>query len=234
MVINLVVFDLDGTLVTAEIDFQGMRRAIRDLLLDHAFPVEVLPMNSTQDLLRSAFAYAGETGITPVEISELRDKVYAEAVKFEWEGAKKAQLVTGALETLQTLQNHRIATAILTNDNRSVAEYLLEKFGLSPYIDLLISRDDAPHMKPSTGGLELILNHFDKSPKQTLFIGDSTIDVMTAKKLGISCIARQSKLRTQKELRAEGAIAVFQTLTPIIQYLQEQDMIPQSSNKTKG
>jgi phosphoglycolate phosphatase-like HAD superfamily hydrolase len=89
-------------------------------------------------------------------------------------------------------------------------------------------------MKPSTGGLELILNHFDKSPKQTLFIGDSTIDVMTAKKLGISCIARQSKLRTQKELRAEGAIAVFQTLTPIIQYLQEQDMIPQSSNKTKG
>ena len=234
MVIELVVFDLDGTLVTAEINFQAMRQAIRDLLLDHKFPIEVLPMNSTQDLLRSAFAYAGETGVTPVEISELRDKVYAEAVKFEWEGAKKAQLVSGALETLRALQKHQIATAILTNDNRAVAEYLLNKFGISPYIDLLISRDDAPHMKPSTGGLELVLEHFEKSPIQTLFIGDSTIDVMTARKLGIRCIARQSKLRTENELRAEGAIAVFQTLTPVIPYLYEQNMIPLSSSKTKG
>jgi HAD superfamily hydrolase (TIGR01549 family) len=234
MAIELVVFDLDGTLVTAEIDFRAMRQAIRNLLINHEFPTEVLPMNSTQDLLRSAFAYAGETGITPVEISELRDKVYAEAVKYEWEGAKKAQLVSGALETLQTLQKHHIAIAILTNDNRAVAEYLLKKFGISPYIDLLISRDEAPHMKPSTEGLELILEHFDKSPKQTLFIGDSTIDVMTAKKLGISCIARRSKLRTENELRAEGAIAVFPTLTPISSYLHEQDMIHPSSNKTKG
>jgi len=226
MAIELVVFDLDGTLVTAEIDFQAMRRAIRDLLLEHDFPVDVLPMNSTQDLLRSAFAYAGEKGITPVEISELRDKVYNEAVKYEWEGAKKAQLVPGAKETLEVFLKHQVKIAILTNDNRSVAEYLLGKFELMSNIDLLITRDEAPHMKPSTEGLELILEHFHKVPSQTLFIGDSTIDIMTAKKLGIRCVARRSKLRSEEELRAEGAIAVFPTLTPIISYLQEQEMLP--------
>jgi phosphoglycolate phosphatase len=225
MAIELVVFDLDGTLVTAEIDFQAMRRAIRDLLVEHEFPTHVLPMNSTQDLLRSAFAYAGEKGFTPIAISKLRDEVYLEAVKFEWEGAKKAQLVSGAKEILQALQQYQVNIAILTNDNRAVAKYLLEKFGLMEYVDLLITREEAPHMKPATEGLELILNHFDIPSEQTIFIGDSTIDIMTANKLGIRCIARRSKLRTEKELKAEGAIAVFSTLTPIISYLLEQKLM---------
>jgi HAD superfamily hydrolase (TIGR01509 family) len=234
MALELVVFDLDGTLVTAEINFQGMRRAIRDLLLEHRFPAEVLPMNSTQDLLRSAFAYAGREGKSPVEISELRDKVYAAAVEYEWEGARKAQLVPGAKDTLQALQDHDIRTAILTNDNNEVANYLLEKFELLPLIDLLVSRDEAPHMKPSTEGLELILNQFNANPSQTLFIGDSTIDIMTANKLGIPTIARRSKLRTEEELLSEGALVVFQTLTPIIPYLTEQKMLLPNRIKTKG
>ncbi|MFX1575759.1 MAG: HAD family hydrolase [Promethearchaeota archaeon] len=225
MAIELVVFDLDGTLVTAEIDFQAMRQAIRDLLIEHEFPTHVLPMNSTQDLLRSAFAYAGEKGFTPIEISKLRDEVYLEAVKFEWEGAKKAQLVSGAKEILKALQQYQVNIAILTNDNKAVAKYLLEKFGLMEYVDLLITREEAPHMKPATAGLELILNHFDIPAEQTIFIGDSTIDIMTANKLGIRCIARRSKLRTEKELRAEGAIAIFSTLTPIISYLREQKLM---------
>jgi HAD superfamily hydrolase (TIGR01509 family) len=234
MALELVVFDLDGTLVTAEINFQGMRCAIRDLLLEHGFPAEVLPMNSTQDLLRSAFAYAGKQGKTPVEISELRDKVYAAAVEYEWEGARKAKLVPGAKDTLQALQDHDTRTAILTNDNNEVANYLLNKFELAPLIDLLISRDEAPHMKPSTEGLELILNQFSASPSHTLFIGDSTIDIMTANKLGIPIIARLSKLRTKEELLTEGALVVFQTLTPVIPYLIEQKMLIPNKIKTKG
>lgn len=226
MTIELVVFDLDGTLVTAEIDFQAMRRAIRDLFIALKFPIDVLSMNSTQDLLRSAFAYADERGITPIEISKLRDKVYDEAAKYEWNGAKKAQLVPGAREILQDLKSYKVKIAILTNDNRAVAEYLLSKFDLTSMIDLLITRNEAPHMKPATEGLELILEYFSKTPAQTLFIGDSLIDIMTAKKIGIRCIARQSKLRTKEELLTEGAIAVFSTLTPIIPFLREQAMLP--------
>ncbi len=226
MVLRLVVFDLDGTLVTAEIDFRAMRRAIRDLLLESGFPSKVLPMHSTQDLLRSAFAYAGKEGKSAVEISELRDKVYAVAMKIEWKGAKKAQLVSGAEETLQELHTRNVKIAVLTNDNRAVADYLLNKYELTPYVDLLISRDDAPHMKPSTEGLELILDHFKVSPDETMFIGDSTIDIMTATKLGIRSIARQSKVRTEKELLSEGAIVVFPTLTSIIPYLEKKAMLP--------
>lgn len=235
MVFRLIVFDLDGTLVTAEIDFYAMRCAIKDLLVKHGFPLEVLPMNSTQDLLRSAFVYASKQGKSPVDISKLRDKVYAAAVKLEWEGAKKAQLVPGATETLEELQQRNVRIAILTNDNREVADYLLKKYGLTSYVDFIISRDEAPHMKPSTEGLEVILNHFSISPEQTLFIGDSIIDAVTAKKQGIRCIGRLSKLRTEDELRTEGVIAVFPTLEPIISYLDQEKLLPPPKSKeSKG
>jgi HAD superfamily hydrolase (TIGR01509 family) len=236
LMLQLIVFDLDGTLVTAEINFEAMRKAIRDLLITHGFPREVLPMNSTQDLLRSAFAYAGNEGKTPVELSQIRDQVYAVAVEIEWEGAKKAQLVPGAIETLSELKRRQIKTAILTNDNRAVADFLLEKHELLHLVDFVISRDEAPHMKPSTAGLELILTRFEVTPKQAIFVGDSTIDIMTAKKLKMQSIARQSKLRTEEELLNEGAMAVFPSLTPIIAYLDSQGLLPppRKSDDTKG
>jgi HAD superfamily hydrolase (TIGR01509 family) len=201
-VLKLVVFDLDGTLVTAEIDFLAMRRSIRDLFVAQGFPVESLPMNSTQDLLRSAFAYAHEQGLTLIEVSRLRDQAYEVAMKEEWKGARKAELVPGARETLFELQRRSVRSAVLTNDNSQVTDYLLTKFGLETLLGLVISRDDAPHMKPATDGLEMILQHFNVTPKEAIFVGDSTIDVLTASKLGMKCIGRISKVRTAEELLA--------------------------------
>ena len=229
--LELIVFDLDGTLVTAEIDFRAMRKAIRDHLLSYGFPPEMLPMNSTQDLLRSAFAYAEKEGKTPIELSQIRDEVYAVAVKIEWEGARKAKLVPGARETLRELKQRQINTAILTNDNRAVADFLLEKFALLHLVDLIISRDEAPHMKPSTEGLEQILAHFEVTSDRALFVGDSTIDIMTANKLRMRCIARESKLRSEEELLKEGAMTVFPTLAPVIPYLESQGLLPPQSEK---
>jgi phosphoglycolate phosphatase len=225
-VLKLCVFDLDGTLVTAEIDFLAMRRAIRDLFIDQGFPVEILPMNSTQDLLRSAFAHAHEKGMTIIEISQLRDQAYQVAVEEEWKGARKAKLVPGSLESLQELRNRRIEVAILTNDNAQCADYLLSKFGLLRFVSLVISRDEAPHMKPATDGLEIILEHFKIAPAEAIFIGDSTIDVLTARKLGMKCIGRISKVRTAEELLTEGAVVAFPTLTELIPYLDSQNLLP--------
>ncbi len=226
LVLKLVVFDLDGTLVTAEIDFLAMRRAIRDLFVNQGFPAELLPMNSTQDLLRSAFAYAHDQGMAIIEISRLRDQAYELAMKEEWKGARKAKVVPGTLETLEELQRRHVEVAVLTNDNSQVADYLLVKFGLLKYVSLVISRDEAPHMKPATDGLEMILQHFKTTPEESIFIGDSTIDMLTASKLGMKCIGRISKVRTAEELLAEGALAVFPTLTDLIPYLDKRNLIP--------
>ena len=164
--------------------------------------------------------------MTFLVVSRLRDQAFEVAIKEEWKGARKAQLVPGALEALIELQRRHVEVAVLTNDNSQVTNYLLTKFGLLSLVSLVISRDEAPLMKPATDGLEMILQHFGAKPTEAIFIGDSKIDVLTARKLGMKCIGRISKVRTAEELLAEGAIAVFSTLKELIPYLDAQNLLP--------
>lgn len=226
MLLKAVVFDLDGTLVTAEIDFPAMRRSIRDLFVSHGFPQETLPTTGTQDLLRSAFSYAEKQGRPPIEIRALRDEAYAIAEKFEWEGARKAQLVPGAREALTELRRRRVRVGVLTNGNRGSTDYLLSKFQLRELVDVVVSRDEAPQMKPATDGLELILHQLKAKRNATVFVGDSMIDLSTAQKLSIEFIARLSGVGTPEQLRAEGAVVLISTLVELIPYLDTRKLIP--------
>lgn len=226
MLLKAVIFDLDGTLVSAEIDFRTMRRSIRDLFINHGFPSDILPLIGTQDLLRGAFSYAEQQGMSPIEIRRLRDQVYAIAEKLEWEGARKAQLVPGAREALAQLRQRRIQTGVLTNGNRGSTCYLLEKYHLRELVDVVVSRDDAPRMKPATDGLEIILRWLKATRKTTILVGDSTIDIMTARKLGIECIVRLSGVGTAEQLQAEGAVVLISTLAELIPYLDARKLLP--------
>ena len=226
MLLKAVVFDLDGTLVTAEIDFPAMRRSIRDLFVSHGFPPETLPTTGTQDLLRSAFSYAEKHGRPPIEIRTLRDQAYAIAEKFEWEGARKAQLVPGAREALTELRRRRVRVGVLTNGNRGSTDYLLSKFQLCELVDVVVSRNEAPQMKPATEGLELILRQLKVKRNATVFVGDSTIDLSTARKLSIEFIACLSGVGTPEQLRAEGAVVLISTLVELIPYLNTRKILP--------
>jgi phosphoglycolate phosphatase len=234
VLLEAVVFDLDGTLVSAEIDFPAMRRSIRDLFANHGFPPESLPTTGTQDLLRSAFSYAEKQGKSPIEIRTLRDQAYAIAEKFEWEGARKAQLVPGAREALAELKRRRVRVGVLTNGNRGSTDYLLSKFQLRELVDVVVSRDEAPQMKPATDGLELVLRQLKVKQNATVFVGDSSIDLSTARKLSIDFIARLSGVGAAEQLRAEGAVVLISTLAELIPYLDTRKLLPRSRPNDRG
>jgi HAD superfamily hydrolase (TIGR01509 family) len=222
MLLKAVVFDLDGTLVTAEVDFRAMRSSIRQLFVKNGLPEEALPTDSTQALLRSAFSYAQKQGKSSLEIGRLRAQAYAIAEKLEWEGAHKAQLVPGSQETLVELKRRQVQTAVLTNGNRGSTDYLLRKYHLREVINMVVSRDEAPQMKPAPDGLEMILRGLQVTRKATLFVGDSIIDLLAARKLHVECIIRLSGVATPEQLQAEGATVFISTLTELIPYLQAQ------------
>jgi HAD superfamily hydrolase (TIGR01509 family) len=226
MLLKAVVFDLDGTLVTAEINFSAMRQSIRGLFISHGFPSEALPITSTHDLLRSAFSYAEKHGMSAIEIAQLRDQAYTIAERLEWEGARKAQPVPGAYDSLARLRERSVRTGVLTNGNREATDYLLQKFQLHELVDAVVSRDDAPQIKPATDGLEIILSLLKVTRKAAILVGDSKIDVLTAKGLGIECIGRLSGVATAEQLRAAGAVALISTLAELIPYLDERKLLP--------
>ncbi|MGD9213103.1 MAG: HAD family hydrolase [Desulfobacteraceae bacterium] len=70
-------------------------------------------------------------------------------------------------------------TAIATNRTDTMQRVLLDH-GLTDHFDLVISASDVKNPKPSPDQLHKILEHFDITPSQMLYIGDSRLDELAA------------------------------------------------------
>ena len=56
------------------------------------------------------------------------------------------------------------ATAIWTNNDRVVADFVLSRFGLLPHLDLVVTRDDVRHLKPDPDGLRVVRERWPDAP----------------------------------------------------------------------
>ena len=177
MDVQLVVFDLDGTLVGAGEPFSVLKEKLRERLVAMGVPAEALgdmsPMYET--LLR----VSSETG-TPFE------DLYMHMVELEVERMEGSYLFDGVLDVLEFLKGRRIKLAVMTRSSRKAALKALEMHGIKAYFDVITTRDDVPpgELKPNPGQLARILRRLNVEPTKTLVVGDHGYDVLPARKLG--------------------------------------------------
>jgi len=55
----------------------------------------------------------------------------------------------------------------------------------APLFDCVVSGDTLPTRKPDPAGIQSCLSLFQVAPERALFVGDSSIDVATARKAGV-------------------------------------------------
>ncbi|NIR95113.1 MAG: HAD hydrolase-like protein, partial [Gammaproteobacteria bacterium] len=73
-------------------------------------------------------------------------------------------LEPGLLECLEQLHHH-YKVAIATNRTRTM-DQVLEKFGLHPYFELVVTALDVQNPKPHPESLNKILSYFDIKPQE--------------------------------------------------------------------
>jgi phosphoglycolate phosphatase len=96
------------------------------------------------------------------------------------------------LETLTALKERKIGRAISTNRTTSM-KYIMERFDLLPYFDMVVTALDVKHPKPHPESVKKILDALKFDRKKTLFIGDSGVDRETALSSGVKFIAYKNK-----------------------------------------
>jgi phosphoglycolate phosphatase len=92
------------------------------------------------------------------------------------------------LETLSMLRDRGIFTAINTNRTTSMP-HLMKRFNLSGYFDVVITALDVGRPKPDPESMGRILQTLDIPADETLYVGDSTIDLQTAESSGVTFVA---------------------------------------------
>lgn len=96
------------------------------------------------------------------------------------------------LQTLDRLKEKGIIRAISTNRTTSM-KHIMERFGLRPFFDMVVTALDVKNPKPDPESIEKIIQAFNLNKEEVVFVGDSEVDQQTAKSSGIKFIAYKNR-----------------------------------------
>jgi phosphoglycolate phosphatase len=92
------------------------------------------------------------------------------------------QAYPGVAETLEQLAG--MPMAVLTNKPVRISVRILEQMGLSKYFRVIYGGNSFETKKPDPQGATRVLRDLDAEPREALLIGDSEVDVQTARNAG--------------------------------------------------
>ncbi len=181
--------DLDGTLLETAGDLcDAVNDSLRALGLDTVTEASVALWigGGTRELLTQALATVG--GQTPQQIrgSELLDRaVSVFDPAYERRCGTRSQLYPHVDGVLRRLQFRGVLLAVVTNKDSRFTTRLLDRHGLAPLLGLVVAGDTMAAKKPAPDGILHCLAHFGVAAERALFVGDSAIDVATARNAGV-------------------------------------------------
>ena len=187
--LELVMFDLDGTLVATAGEIGD---AVNDTLVRFELPavsqvqVERWIGHGTRELLIQALASAGKTSADMVRTSAALTLIATEFDRaYQRRCGTRSQLYPQVRETLVALRERGVKLAVVTNKESRYTATVLDAHRLTPLFDRVVSGDSLPAKKPDPAGIHSCLTQFGATPARALFVGDSSIDVATARNAGV-------------------------------------------------
>jgi phosphoglycolate phosphatase len=180
--VRLVVFDLDGTLVDSSRD---LATAVNRTLAASGVPaldpalVRSFVGEGARRLIEKSVAAAGQ----PLSVDALLPvflDIYREVL------LETTRLYPGVPETLAALVPRKLA--VLTNKPGDMSRAILSGLGIAHRFDWIWGYGDVPARKPDPVGLVRLMAAAAVPPEDTAFVGDSAIDVRTARAAGARAI----------------------------------------------
>ncbi|PJF04431.1 phosphoglycolate phosphatase [Acinetobacter seifertii] len=184
---DLILFDLDGTLVDSAADlYRSMNLSLQSL----GWPL-------VTELQIREWVGKGASKLCESVLLHLFGKLDAEQHKvllhtfvetYGGELCVNTQIYSGVPEFLKHCQTLNIKMACVTNKPVKLAQGLLDALELSPYFQVVLGGDSLPERKPHPLPLLHCMQSLNTSASQSLMIGDSSNDVEAARRAGIDCI----------------------------------------------
>lgn len=202
MTIQAVIFDLDGTLLDTLADLAD---AVNRVLAANGYPQH--PDNDYRWFVGDGSAMLITRALPP----DCRDaeNVHACLERFvadynqHWH--RKTAPYPGIMELLERLQKRGLKLAVVTNKPHRFAEKMIAHyFPKTSFAPIFGQREDLPKKPDPTQALAAA-RQMKAAPQDCLFVGDSAVDIETARRAGMRAIGAGWGFRTKSELIDAGA-----------------------------
>ncbi|MBN1804770.1 MAG: HAD family hydrolase [Sedimentisphaerales bacterium] len=202
MTYKAVIFDLDGTLVNSLEDLADAANYALDSFGQPMHAVEAFKKmvgDGTRTLISRTLAD---------DKQELIDKVLLKMrKKYTQICLDKTRPYKGMEETVAELAKMGVKLAVLTNKDQEMAQQIVNHFFAG--FQIVKGTTAAVPVKPEPFEVLQLLEKLNVRPEEAIFVGDSGIDVQTAKAANIKAVGVSWGFRGRKELLEAGADVVI-------------------------
>jgi phosphoglycolate phosphatase len=183
----LFIFDLDGTLIDSRQD------------LVHAVNATLAQAGRGPLPQKQIFSFVGNGAPVLIKRAMGSEATCPEATEGEVERALEffldyyrhhaldyTVLFPGVRESLERLHLAGAKLAILTNKPVRISRRIVEGLGVSPLFFQIYGGNSFAHKKPHRIGIDILRSEADAAPEETWMVGDSFVDVQTARNAGVA------------------------------------------------
>jgi len=215
--VDLVIFDLDGTLVDTAPDIAGALAAALSPI-GVATPalavVKEMVGDGARELIRRALARANVDGDGDLDALHATFLAHYRA-----HVSDRSAVYPGITEALAALRAAGVASAVLTNKPGDIARRLLGDLGLADRFVATIGDGDGFARKPDPAAALSLIAVARTQPERTAVVGDGLPDVRMARALGARAIAASWGYAAPDRLAAESPDVLASTPADATAYL---------------
>ena len=214
VIIDTVIFDLDGTLLNTLGDLhKGFNYALK-ICGYKEFSVEEVK-SFVGNGINKAFERAIQKNENSLEVKQLVDIFKEYYINHLYELTKPYE---GILNMLEMLKKNGYSLGVVSNKYDSAVKKLCKKY-FCDYIDTAIGESIDVKRKPSVDGIMKSLKELGKTKEHAIYIGDSEVDIQTANNANIPCISVLWGFKNKNFLEENGGKIFAQKPQDIIDIL---------------
>jgi len=213
-----VIFDLDGTLLNSLEDIGDSMNKALDHMKFPIFNYDEYKLKVGGGFKNLLINYLPEG--TSEELSEETLALFLEAYGKNY--SNKTKPYDGIIELLNELKARGIKLGVNSNKRDDYTNYLVNKhFSDIPFVKTFGDRQGIVRKPDPSSALE-IARAMDLRVEQVLFIGDSSIDMITAKNANMDSVGVLWGFRGREELKSNGANYLVEKPSEIIDIIGKE------------
>lgn len=214
---NLVIFDLDGTLLNTISDLgAACNHALRTM------GYSAHPLSAYNYMVGNGVRKLMERAAPEVDENTLNDLLRYFREYYDAHCTDTTEPYPGIPELLTKLGEYGVSLGVATNKYQAAAEEIIKYFFPDvPFVGILGQVEDRP-AKPDPSIIFALLNQFPTPKAQVLLCGDSAVDIETARRACVESVGVTWGFRPVSELRRAYADHIVSTPSDIMTIVEGQ------------
>lgn len=203
---RLAIFDMDGTILDT---LQDLTDSTNAALQMNGYGMRTI--DEVRSFVGNGIHRLIELAVPAGSSTDVVEKVYADFLPYyQQHCADKTKPYDGIETLIKRLRARGCKTAVVSNKADSAVQELCIRY-FDGLFDYAVGERTGIAKKPAPDSVNEVLRQLGFKTKDAVYIGDSEVDIATARNAGMDCISVTWGFRNAAFLKAQGAAILVQT-----------------------